>query len=729
MEAKRLYQCVGLLLLGLLAEPNYLMAEEAQTTSSVTLPDKQTYWNFNQADIQTLIQQVAKETGKNFVIDPRVQGKVTVISHFPLSKEDAYQVFLSILNVHGFSAIQSGNIVKIMPLSRTNIGSANTRYKMDKADELIIKVIDIKYLSPADIVQSIKLLIPKTSHISAADNSNQIIIADTSGNVAKIEKIIDQMDTGKQRSVDLVKLQYASALDMEILLNNLISKDSGSKNKVAVAADERTNTLLISGSTIQNRSYIKKVIDQLDQKSNDNNKSEVIYLKYVNAADIAPIIGAFLEDAAKTSDDQKTRKTADESNTSGTNLVQTATTGTTSIPNHLRALQNYNQNQGTQGVLFGESEGQPKSGVVNRFVQWEETTNAIILKAPPILMRAAQSIISKLDIRRPQVLIEVIIAEITVDRAKELGVEWAPSQKASVKFGTRFPTTPGNTSNSIVGGLLDGAVETLGNGLSIGVFRHDSLRVLAKALAADTTANIVSTPSLVTLDNQAALIKVGERVPFAIGQTNNDNIGGNPFTSFDREEVGLSLTIRPQITRSGAIRLEIENILSNIVPNSANNNTGGNPTTSERTIVTNVMVDDGKILVLGGLIQDSWQDIQSRVPFVGRIPLLKHLFGNATKQLVKKNLVIFLRPVIMRNDKQSIEVSNERYNQLRKAQLLSYDVHNRNFIDEPVSIKPLSNRDYYTSQELPEPLEHNNNPAIVLPEPYDVIADDIYRKN
>lgn len=700
----------------------HLYANESSLVSSVTLPQKQSYWNFNQADIRTLIEQVSKETGKNFVVDPRVQGKITVISQKPLSKEDAYQVFLSILNVHGFGAVQSGNIVKIAPLDRSNLGSTNHYQKSIKSDELIVKVINVQHITARDVLQSIKLLIPKTSHIAAANESNQIIIADTASNIRKIEKIILQMDNANQRSVDLVKLYHASALDMEILLNNIISKDARSKNNVVVAADERTNTLLISGSTPNNRRYFKEIVKQLDQKSDETNKSEVIYLKYVNARDIAPIIGAFLEDAARSSDDQNIRKTADEQSKI-TPFQQTAQGQTSGNARHLRALKNFSDNQGTQGVLFEENENQPKSGVINRFVQWEETTNAIIIKAPPILMRAAESIISKLDIRRPQVLIDVIIAEVTIDRAKELGVEWNPSQNASIKFGTRFPTQPNADANHIVGDLLGGVVERLGRGLSIGVFRHNSLRMLVKALASDTGANILSTPSLVTLDNQAALIKVGEKVPFAIGQTNNDNVNGNPFTSFDREEVGLSLTLRPQITRSGTIKLEIENILSNVVPNSANDQTGGNPTTSERTIVTNVMVDNGKILVLGGLIQDSWQDIQSRVPFLGRVPVIKHFFGSKTKQLVKKNLMIFIRPTIMRDDEQSIQVSNTRYNRLRRQQLLSYQALDRTFIDEPVAVQPLGHRDYYTSQDLPEPVAQREPSEVVLPLPFDQIPD------
>lgn len=363
---------------------------------------------------------------------------------------------------------------------------------------------------------------------------------------------------------------------------------------------------------------------------------------------------------------------------------------------------------------FHNIEGKPKSGIINQFVQWEESNNALIVRAKPDLMRSIKSIIAKLDIRRPQVLIEVILAEVNLEKSQSYGIEWSPSPKASVKFGTRFPTA--TTANSIVGGFADGVVGTLGRGLSVGVFRHGSLRTLMQLLATDSNANILSTPTLVTLDNQPALIKVGEKVPFAIGQTNNDDIGGNPFTSFDREEVGLSLTIKPQISPSGEIRLQIENILSNIIPNSENQNTGGNPRTSERTIITNVMVKDGKILVLGGLIQDSWQKVRDKVPIVGDMPIFGNLFKKMSQQYVKKNLLIFLRPKIIYHNDQGIKISTDKYEQMRKHQILSYSKGNPPFTDEPVIAPALGMNDFYYNDENNKVYYPTN---VILPLPFD----------
>ncbi len=695
-------------------------------TSAVAEPGSYAYWNFNQADIHTLIQQVSKETGKNFIVDPRVQGKVTVISQQPLNKAEAYQVFLSILQVHGYAAIKSGKVIKIIPLDKAKT-KATPPYRFAKyPDQLVVKVIPLKNATASEVLRSLKPLVDKSSHIAAYNNN--LIIADTMGNIRKLEGIINQLDSTMNDYAEIIPVYHASALDLLNTLKEFTKDRFKVKNPLKLGADERTNSLLISGGTTGKRQYIKGLIIQLDAKTDNSYNSEVIYLNYTESRNIAPIVGTFLEDAMKSSQDQKLRKQIESTHTNLSQPRRSSDTSTFSNPRHLSALKSSAETGGTQGSLFNDNESRPQSGVVNRFVQWEESTNALIIKAPPTLMRAVKSIISKLDIRRPQVLIEVIIAEIAINRGKEFGVEWNPSSNASVKFGTRFPTRPNQDTNNILGGFFGGVVEQLGSGLTVGIFRHGSLRAIVRALAADRAANILSTPKLVTLDNQTALIKVGEKVPFAVGQTNNDDIGGNPFTSFDREEVGLSLTIRPQITHSGAVKLEIESILSNVIENSATDATGGNPTTSERTIVTNVMVDDGKILVLGGLIQESWQEVQSRIPIVGRLPYVGALFGSKRKELVKKNLMIFIRPVIMRDELKNIAVSNKRYDRVRDAQRRSYHTLERPFVDEPISAAPLAKEDYYPSSMTQSDVYAKQGSQIVLPLPYDPIVDSAFKR-
>lgn len=678
---------------------------------------QEAYWNFNGVDIRTLIQQVSNETGKNFIVDPRVQGVVTVISNEPLSQSEAYEVFLSILSVHGYSAIETGSAVKIVPIDRAPESGVPVITKKLQSDNVVIKVVELKYVSSPNVQKSLLKLVPKTSFIASIDETNHIVIADTAANIQSLEKIIEEIDKPEVMKVDIVPIFHASATDLTDTLNNLVQgkKIARSTSKpIEITADERTNSLLIAGGTPDSRAYVADLIRQLDEPTNNQHNSEVIYLKYAQARNMAPIVATFLEEAMQSAQQASLRQLAQagpmqRAAVGGGQLQDTQSRAPT---NHLRALKSSDEDYRAQGSLFGMNENQPQSGVVNQYVQWDESTNSLIVKAPPNLMRAVKGIIDKLDIRRPQVLIEVIIAEINVDRATELGVEWNTSPSAQIDFGTRFLGDDG-----ITGGFDPGSIAQLGTGISVGIFRHGNLRVLAKALASDVASNILSTPSLVTLDNQVALIKVGELVPFAIGQTNNADAGGQPFTSFDREEVGLSLTIKPQITSSGAIKLEIENILSNVIPGTAAQNAGNNPRTAERTIVTNVMIDNGKVLVLGGLIQDSWQEQVSEVPLVGKIPVIGELFKSTDKQLVKRNLMVFIKPIILRDEVEGIEVSNKRYENMRMHQRRSYSSLDHPLVDEAIIMDPLKKEDFYASNQKVY-REEDMYPGLILPPPF-----------
>lgn len=694
---------------------SFSFALKAQTQNGTN--DRE-IWNFQNVDIATVVKRVSEETGKNFILDPRVQGQVTIISQQAMTPEEVYQVFLSVLRVHGFKAIEANKVIKILPNDgvTADTGKIVTRVG-GNADQQIVKIIGLKFISPNEIIAAIRNMVPNTSKIASTGSTNYLIIADTAANVSKVEQLIAQIDHKSTQGVEIISIRYAVAKDMVQTLNNVLKSKADPKGSLLnLASDDRTNRILISGGTPELRAYIKDVALKLDTPMDSDANSEVIYLKYVQASNIAPIVAAFLEEAISTHTEEKVRDAA------GKESVTTTVTNVTNpqqpqlYPNHLRALKENSMNAGDQGSLFAANENQPKSGIINRYVQWEGTTNALIIKAPPTIMHAIRTMVSKLDIRRPQVLIEVIIAEVGLDRLERLGVEWNRSPNASVKFGTRFfnnEVNPDGTVGGIIGNFAGGNVAELASGMTVGIFRHGDLRAIIRALANDTSSNILSTPTLVTLDNQTALIKVGQKVPFAIGQTNNQNVGGNPFTSFDREEVGLSLTIRPQIINEREIKLQIENILSNVIAGSANANTGGNPTTSERTIVTNVLVHESKILVLGGLIQDEWQAQKSAVPFLSKIPLVGALFRRDEKQLIKKNLMIFLRPKIIFDDQRGVDISTSRYEDARQTQLRSYDALDQYFIDEPVTAAPLSESEMVVGVVPPDPC-----PDVILPSPF-----------
>ncbi|MFI4936944.1 MAG: type II secretion system secretin GspD [Candidatus Berkiellales bacterium] len=689
---------------------------------------EQELWNFENADLEIVVKRVADETGKNFILDPRVQGKITIISQHALTPEEIYQVFLSSLRVLGFKAIEANNVVKIIPQDSANNDNGNVVNKVTQNDDQqVVKVIPLKFISPLDMVNSIREMVPRTSHIVAMNTTNHLIIADTESNVRKVEKIIQQVDNRSTHGVDIIPIKHASATELAVIITNMLREKGGSRtNPITLSPDERTNSLLVSGGTPELRNYLSKVVQQLDSPTENAANSEVIYLKYIQAVDVAPIVATFIEEALATTKEQALREEGKQG-AAPTAIANASSQGGNAplappFPEaHQLALKQNAVTGGNQGSLFESNEGKPKSGIINRFVQWEGTTNSLIVKAPPTIMRAIKSIIAKLDIRRPQVIIEVVIAEIDLDRLEEYGVEWNPSPNASVKFGTRFFNTeanPDGSSGGIAGGFSPGSVAELASGITVGVFRHGNLRALIRALATDSLSNILSTPTLVTLDNQTALIKVGEKVPFAVGQTNNQNTGGNPFTSFDREEVGLSLTIKPQIVNANEIKLQIENILSSVIPNSATSSSGGNPTTTERTVVTNVLVNDGRILVLGGLIQDTWSDVKSEVPFLGKLPLVGFLFRKDSKQLIKSNLMIFIRPKIIQDDIAGVRISTDKYDHTRQAQLGAYDALDQYFVDEPVTQPPLSEEDYQVRNKKAKATP-TNKPEIILPSPFE----------
>lgn len=713
--------------LTLLMLPSSVLASPHSEPTVLSSAEKRPQlWNFENADIQTIIKRVAEETGKNFIIDPRVQAKVTVISQHALNSDEIYQLLLSILRVHGFQALESDQAVKIIPIdSLNNDKGIFSQKNILNTDQPIIKVFNLKFLHSQDALPALKQLLPGNSQALIIPGSNYIIVADTSSNILKIETLLKKIDTEKNQEINIISVKHASASDLANNLNILLKQKNPNKtNPVSIIADERTNHIVMTGGTEAIRKYVVQIITQLDSPADNNYNSEVVYLKYIEARNIAPIVSTFIEDAIKTNSDATVREEANTTPGLSASSVANFNTNSSSNQNqsnanHLRSLQNNKTTGGAQGSLFSDNENKSQSGVINRYVQWEESSNALIIKAPPSIMRAIKNIIDKLDIRRPQVMIEVVIAEVNLNRLQELGVEWNGSQKASIKTANRLLNT---TSKGLIGGFTNGVVDQLGLGLSVGIFRHGDLRALIKLLASDSSTNILSTPTLVTLDNQTALIKVGEKVPFAIGQTDNSSTNGTPFTSFDREEVGLSLTIKPQITHSGEVKMQIENILSNIVAGSAQANTSGNPTTTERTVVTNVLVHDGKILVLGGLIQDAWQKTQNKVPLLGDLPLVGALFRSDNKTLVKKNLMIFIRPKIIHIDEQGRELSTNKYNHMRIDQLESLNALENPFIDEQITAAPLGQHEY-TQQKYNKPMNQADGvmviPNLELPPPYE----------
>jgi general secretion pathway protein D len=667
-------------------------------------------WNLKEVDLLTVIHQVSEETGKNFIVDPQVKGRVTMVSNHALSPDELYQVFLSILHIHGYATVENANAINIVPMTQATSSAipVESGRQISPNGTVIVKIIPVENVSVDELIKVLRPLVPKEGQILSYPPTNDLIIVDEGTNIEKITKIAATLDKPVEGKTEVVHLKRASAEDIVNTLTQLENaRAQQSSDPLKLAADSRTNNVLISGAR-SDRLRLRGIISELDTAvDGQNGSTQVIYLKYIRAADLAPIvndlINNYLEQSKKGGGTQPGVAGGYAGGYAG-GAYGGASQQTQQRPSLSAASSGSGGGGGGGGMGGGgNSNGAqnsdlrqrdispgPKSGSVGPAVQWEETTNSIIVTAPPAVMGTIRGVISKLDMRRAQVLVEVVIAEVSLSRAEQLGVEWNLVSN-DVRFGTSFPSTatgfmtgaPSNAASiggpttataSASGGSSGGGTTTTtaissGSGLTLGFFHNGNLRALVTALAQDNSSNILSTPNIVTLDNEDAQIKVGQQVPFATGETNNSNTNGVPFTSFASQDVGLNLILRPQITHSGAIKMYIEHDLSSIVAGSGATNPGNNPTTTDRYLTTNVMVDNGQILVLGGLIQNNWQDTVSKVPLLGDIPLIGNLFKRTNKSLVKNNLMIFIRPVVLRDTEDNLQVTSGKYNYMRQKQL------------------------------------------------------------
>ena len=594
--------------------------------------------NYKDADIRQVIEAVGEVTGKNFILDPRVKAQVTMLSVAPMSPDAFYEAFLSILSVYGFVAVPAGDVIKILPdaNARQMPGAELESGGGRRPDDIVTRVIAVQNVAAAQLVPILRPLIPQYGHLAAHPPSNLLIISDRASNVDRMAHIIARIDQAADQDYEVIRLEHASATEIVKLvaaLNQGAQQGEGAGGpRITVVADERTNSVLITGATDDRLRY-RALITHLDTPLEEGGDTQVRYLRYTNATDLATKL---------------------QSQYSGT---------------------------GAQAAAGKDAAPPAQRGEIGIWA--DDATNALIITAPPKIMKSMMAIIDKLDIRRAQVLVEAVIVEVTSDRAAELGVTWAVGNaNLDNAVGlTKFPGTTGVTG--VAGALLGGGTGTtnpatlIGDGLTLGVGRlRDSgvsFVALLEALESDGTSNIIGTPVLVTLDNEEAEIKVGQEVPFVTGSYTNGGTGGtstntvNPFQTIQREQVGLSLKLTPQINEGDAVRLKIAQEISSLLPSSA----AVDLITSNRSINTTVIVQDGATLVLGGLIQDQVSEKQQRVPILGRIPLLGALFRNNETTKTKTNLMVFIKPTILRDNVQAAFETNTKYNYIRDQQLLT----------------------------------------------------------
>jgi general secretion pathway protein D len=584
--------------------------------------------NYKDADIRQIVEAVGEVTRKNFIIDPRVNAKVTMLSSTPMTPEAFYEAFLSILQVHGYVAVPSGDLIKIIPdaTARQHAGTLGTGGAAG-GDDIVTQVIQVRNVGAAQLVPILRPLIPQYGHLAAHPGSNMLIISDRASNVTRLISIIRRIDQSNDEDIEVVRLSHASATDIVRIMTALTQqpRSDGAQVATTLVADSRTNSVLIGGDK-SDRLRLRALIAHLDTPLQDGGDTQVRYLRYADAEELA-----------------------------------------TKLQQHFTAQ---TQSSGAQVATAGND-----SGVS---VWADAQNNAIVVSAPPKKMRSLMQIVDKLDIRRAQVLVEAIIVEVVADKTSELGVTWAiEGNNANTPIGvTNFPdfgpgiVQIGGAAGS--GGVID-PTSLIGEGITVGLGRivnsGISFASIIRALNGDADTNIISTPSIITTDNEEATLNVGQEVPFVTGSYSNTggSTGGgvNPFQTIQRQQIGVKLVITPQINEGDALLLKISQEISSIAQSAAG---AVDLITNQRIIETTVIVDDGEILVLGGLLEDVLRESDQRVPILGRIPIIGNLFRSRKTDKIKTNLLVFIRAKILRDSTQTSIETNAKYNYIRDIQ-------------------------------------------------------------
>ena len=576
--------------------------------------------NLRDTDIRSLVQWVADVTGKNLIVHKDVQGKVTVLSADPVTPEQAYQVFLSALEVNGFAAVESGGAIKIVPQAMAN--SSSPQISRGVGGETVITVIRAKNVPASQLASNLRPLVPQAGMLTAYPETNSLIVASSATNVQRINELVKLLDQAGNLQFETIRLQHANAQDVEKNLQQLIPAIQGTEGYkfVNLAVDTRTNTILLGGDA-SNRSQVRNIIASLDQEVAGGN-TDVIYLKYVQADEMLAILKGVAE-----------------------------------------ALQGDSAPAGGGG---GASQGSTVS------IEASKSTNALIVNAPPSIVAKMRSIVEQVDIRRAQVLVEALVVEVSDEDAKDLGVAWIGSEHKG------FPSDGGNIANNTLGAnLTSGAgLDANGNvtlnpqgGLTLGYLDNGDLKAVVRALSTTTKANILSTPTIVALDNEEAELLVGQNVPFKTGEsTSQASTVENPFTTIQRQDIGINLVIKPQINQGDSITLDLKQSAEDIAPSNSLAATTSDIVTNKRLIRTKALIKDQQTLVIGGLLQDKAGEQRTKTPFLGDLPLLGKLFSSKGKTHSKTNLMVFIRPTILKDDAQVAELTRQRYEFMREKQ-------------------------------------------------------------
>ncbi|WP_245539543.1 type II secretion system secretin GspD [Thiomicrorhabdus arctica] len=581
--------------------------------------------SFKQVDITTVIESVAKITGRNFIIDPRVKGKVTLLAEEGMAPETLYQTLLAVLSVHGYVAIPGDGIIKIVP---ANLARDQLPYRGPKEndDDWVTEVISVHNVASTALVATLRPLVAREGHLVALAESNKLIITDTVANIKRIKSVLMRVDIDSKGAYEVIEVKNASAEELVKTIKTVLQKGQGDLD-VQVSFDERSNRIVLTGEE-HKRMILRALIADLDIKVDNAGRVQVIYLRYAKAIEMVPILQKIAKNKALLN-------AAESAGPEGGSGVK----GAISIVNSISAQEDIS-------------------------IEADERMNAIILSAPMSIITALKSVITQLDIRRAQVLIEAIFVEVSEDKSRQLGVEWGvlgENGVGLVNFSGSIPTILGNVGNPLAQSSAIGRGISMGFG-EVSADGSTGWGGLIKALSSDSGSNILATPSIVTLDNEEAEIVVGKEVPFQTGTyTNTANSVTNPFSTIQRKNVGLKLKVTPQILNQGnEVYLEIDQEVSDVLPKGE----AVDIQTTKRQIKTQVIVGDGNMIVLGGLITEKETEVESKIPGLGDIPGLGQLFTSSENKREKVNLMVFLRPVIIKNNAMNNFYSQKKYNKV-----------------------------------------------------------------
>ncbi|WP_261841549.1 type II secretion system secretin GspD [Aliamphritea ceti] len=636
--------------------------------------------NMQDVEIRDFINTIAKLTEKTIIIDEKVKGRISIESPKTLSSEDLYEIFLVQLSVKGYTVIDNGTgILKVIPAQGAKLQGAEVGLGIPQSnsEKIITQVIEVKNVNSNQLAATLRPLVDaQIGVIAAYATSNVILVTDRATNVKRISKIIQEVDRADSQRLSIIKLNYASATELERTLNNLTQRQGAEQSRTPpiISADTRTNTLIIRAD-LPDWLKLKSIIEQLDSEVENTANHKVIYLKYANAGDLLPVLKG--------------------------------------VSNSI--VENASSSNGGQ-----ISASAPQNVTINA----HEQTNAIIISGDPSIIKNLESIISNLDIRRAQVMVEAIIAEITDTKARELGIQWLFGSNNNYVSAVNFP---GSGNNSIVA-LANAASQKadtsgfIGEGLNLAtgsINRNGfSFAAFLQALATDKDTNILSTPNLVTLDNEEASILVGQEIPVITGSTTGSD-NNNPYQTIERKDVGIKLTIKPQINEGSAILLKITQEVSSVSGLLASD-----IVTNKRVIDTTVLIDDGSMIALGGLMTDEVQETYSKVPVLGDIPLLGKAFRSDQTKREKRNLMVFLRPKVLLDQASATQESRKKYQAL-------YSLQQQQNIETDINLIPGEKRpalpswdsesiapSWYGNQPLPNAISESGELQYVSPETF-----------